>query len=169
MPRRHLVRSRRPSGFGRVRSRGQQRRVTLSALGFLDGAIAGCSAVSGRGAERPDRQALRLHQRSSAHLDEAADPARDFAHATPGPFETPSHGSALTSKEVPNLVRSIFDNAQATGRIRTDIPSKYLSVALLNMTNYALLWFRTNQLPEPTCLNLTILGSKAIDNGFLQP
>lgn len=40
------------------------------------------------------------------------------------------------------LVRSILTAAQEAGFVRTDIAAKYLALALLNMLNWALLWFR---------------------------
>jgi AcrR family transcriptional regulator len=38
--------------------------------------------------------------------------------------------------------RSTLENAQSAGVIRSDIPVKYLSLALMSMLNYAALWFR---------------------------
>jgi len=48
-------------------------------------------------------------------------------------------------KKYANLVRSILEDAQAARTIRTDIPSKYLYLALLNVLNRAVVWFRRDQ------------------------
>ena len=41
-----------------------------------------------------------------------------------------------------NTVRSLIEEAQAAGSIRNDIPSRYLYLALLNVLNWAVLWYR---------------------------
>jgi TetR/AcrR family transcriptional regulator, cholesterol catabolism regulator len=43
------------------------------------------------------------------------------------------------------LVRSVLEDAQAAGAIRTDIPAKYLCLALLNVLNWAILWYRRDR------------------------
>jgi TetR/AcrR family transcriptional regulator, cholesterol catabolism regulator len=43
------------------------------------------------------------------------------------------------------LVRALIEEAQAAGSIRTDIPSRYLYLALLNVLNWAVLWYRKGQ------------------------
>jgi len=43
------------------------------------------------------------------------------------------------------LVRSLLEDAQAAALVRTDIPAQYLNLALLNILNWAVLWFRGNQ------------------------
>jgi AcrR family transcriptional regulator len=43
------------------------------------------------------------------------------------------------------LVRAEFANAQQAGVIRPDVPTKYLSLAFLNMLNWAALWFHPDQ------------------------
>jgi len=48
-------------------------------------------------------------------------------------------------KRYAGLVRSVLEEAQAAGVVRTDIPSKYLYLALLNILNWAVLWFRRDQ------------------------
>jgi len=48
-------------------------------------------------------------------------------------------------KKYANLVRSVIENAQAEGAIRIDIPARYLYLALLNILNWAVLWFRRGQ------------------------
>jgi len=55
-------------------------------------------------------------------------------------------------REVPALrdkyerfVRSTFENAQTAALIRSDVPAKYLALALLSVLNYAALWFRKDQ------------------------
>ena len=48
-----------------------------------------------------------------------------------------------------DFVRSILQDAQAAGEIRTDIPAGYLSLALFNMLNWAARWFRANRDPSP--------------------
>ena len=44
-----------------------------------------------------------------------------------------------------DLVRSLIEEGQAADAIRTDIPAKYLYLALLNILNWAVLWYRRNQ------------------------
>jgi AcrR family transcriptional regulator len=44
-----------------------------------------------------------------------------------------------------NTVRSLIEEAQAAGSIRNDIPSRYLYLALLNVLNWAVLWYRKGQ------------------------
>ena len=41
-----------------------------------------------------------------------------------------------------NMVRSLIEEAQAAGSIRNDIPARYLYLALLNVLNWAVLWYR---------------------------
>jgi len=48
-------------------------------------------------------------------------------------------------KRYANRVRGVIQEAQAAGKIRKDIPSKYLYLALLNMLNWAVVWFRRDQ------------------------
>ena len=48
-------------------------------------------------------------------------------------------------KSYADLVRSILSDLQAAGAIRTDIPAKYLYLALLNMLNWAVIWFRRDE------------------------
>jgi TetR/AcrR family transcriptional regulator, cholesterol catabolism regulator len=43
------------------------------------------------------------------------------------------------------FVRSVFEDAQAAGLIRRDVPAKYLGLALLSALNHAALWFRKDQ------------------------
>jgi len=43
------------------------------------------------------------------------------------------------------FVRSTFENAQTAGLIRTDVPAKYLALALMSALNHAALWFRKDQ------------------------
>jgi TetR/AcrR family transcriptional regulator, cholesterol catabolism regulator len=45
-----------------------------------------------------------------------------------------------------NMVRSLIEEAQAAGSIRNDIPSRYLYLALLNVLNWAMLWYRKGQM-----------------------
>jgi len=47
------------------------------------------------------------------------------------------------------FVRSTLEDAQANGGIRSDIPAAYLSLALLNMLNWAARWYRENRDPSP--------------------
>jgi AcrR family transcriptional regulator len=44
-----------------------------------------------------------------------------------------------------NVVRSLIEEAQAAGSIRNDIPSRYLYLALSNVLNWAVLWYRKGQ------------------------
>jgi AcrR family transcriptional regulator len=48
-----------------------------------------------------------------------------------------------------DVVRSTIEEAQAGGSIRTDIPSKHLYLALLNLLNWTLLWFRSDEALSP--------------------
>ncbi|HTA43985.1 MAG TPA: TetR family transcriptional regulator [Bryobacteraceae bacterium] len=48
-------------------------------------------------------------------------------------------------KKYANLVRAIIEDAQAAGAVRTDIPARYLYLALLNILNWAVIWFRRGQ------------------------
>jgi TetR/AcrR family transcriptional regulator, cholesterol catabolism regulator len=43
------------------------------------------------------------------------------------------------------FVRATFENAQTAGLIRSDVPAKYLGLALLGVLNHAALWFRKDQ------------------------
>jgi TetR/AcrR family transcriptional regulator, cholesterol catabolism regulator len=47
------------------------------------------------------------------------------------------------------FVRSTLEDAQANGGIRNEIPAAYLSLALLNMLNWAARWYRGNRDPSP--------------------
>src|ERR1035441_4284730 len=44
-----------------------------------------------------------------------------------------------------NLVRTVIEDAQTAGAVRQDIPARYLYLALLNILNWAVLWFRRGQ------------------------
>jgi len=48
-------------------------------------------------------------------------------------------------KKYAQLVESVLEEGQAAGVVRRDIPSKYLYLALLNVLNWAILWFRQDQ------------------------
>jgi AcrR family transcriptional regulator len=48
-------------------------------------------------------------------------------------------------KKYANLVRSVIEDAQTAGAVRSDIPARYLYLALLNILNWAVLWFRRGQ------------------------
>jgi TetR/AcrR family transcriptional regulator, cholesterol catabolism regulator len=48
-------------------------------------------------------------------------------------------------KQYGSLVRSVLEEAQTAGVLRTDIPAQYLYLALLNVLNWAVLWFRRDQ------------------------
>jgi AcrR family transcriptional regulator len=43
------------------------------------------------------------------------------------------------------MARAVLERAQEAKAIRTDIPAKYLALALLNMLNWPVLWFRREQ------------------------
>ena len=47
------------------------------------------------------------------------------------------------------LVRSVLADAQAAGMVRADIRAKYLCLALLNVLNRAVLWFRREKALSP--------------------
>jgi AcrR family transcriptional regulator len=48
-------------------------------------------------------------------------------------------------KKYANLVRSVIEEAQTAGAVRGDIQARYLYLALLNILNWAVLWFRRGQ------------------------
>jgi TetR/AcrR family transcriptional regulator, cholesterol catabolism regulator len=48
-------------------------------------------------------------------------------------------------KKYARLVESVLEEGQAGGVIRRDVPAKYLYLALLNILNWAALWFRRDQ------------------------
>jgi AcrR family transcriptional regulator len=48
-------------------------------------------------------------------------------------------------KRYEKLVLAILKHGQSDGSVRTDIPAKYLCLALLNMLNWAILWFRDDE------------------------
>src|SRR5215469_6684894 len=48
-------------------------------------------------------------------------------------------------KKYARLVESVLEEGQAAGVVRRDIPAKYLYLALLNVLNWAVLWFRREQ------------------------
>ena len=48
-------------------------------------------------------------------------------------------------KNYAELVRALLAEGQTAGAIRRDIPAKYLYLALLNIVNWAVLWFRREQ------------------------
>jgi AcrR family transcriptional regulator len=48
-------------------------------------------------------------------------------------------------KQYGSLVRSVLEEAQAAGMLRTDISAQYLYLALLNVLNWAVVWFRRDQ------------------------
>ena len=48
-------------------------------------------------------------------------------------------------KQYGGLVRSVLEEAQSAGMVRGDISAKYLYLALLNVLNWAVLWFRGDQ------------------------
>ena len=48
-------------------------------------------------------------------------------------------------KKYARLVHSLVEGAQAQGLARPDIPGKYLYLALLNVLNWAVLWFRRDR------------------------
>jgi len=48
-------------------------------------------------------------------------------------------------KNYAGLVRSVIEDAQAAGAIRGDISARYLYLALLNILNWAVLWYRKGQ------------------------
>jgi len=48
-------------------------------------------------------------------------------------------------KQYADLVRSMLQEAQTAAAVRTDIPAQYLYLALLNVLNWAVVWFRRDQ------------------------
>jgi TetR/AcrR family transcriptional regulator, cholesterol catabolism regulator len=48
-------------------------------------------------------------------------------------------------KRYAHLVRTVLADAQTAGVVRADIPAQYLYLALLNVLNWAVLWFRRGQ------------------------
>lgn len=58
----------------------------------------------------------------------------------------PHHRDVLARrKSYAGLVRSLLAEGQAASMIRKDIPDRYLYLALLNVLNWAVLWFRRDQ------------------------
>ncbi|GEM_PF-210247 len=58
----------------------------------------------------------------------------------------PHHAEVLAlRKQYADLARATIQEAQAAGKIRNDIPAKYLYLALLNMLNWAVVWYRRDQ------------------------
>jgi TetR/AcrR family transcriptional regulator, cholesterol catabolism regulator len=57
------------------------------------------------------------------------------------------HRAAVVAlrKKYAALVRSVLEDAQAAGAVRGDIPARFLYLALLNILNWAVLWFRRDQ------------------------
>jgi AcrR family transcriptional regulator len=49
-------------------------------------------------------------------------------------------------RQYADLVRAVVEEAQAAGAVRTDIPARYLYLALLNILNRAVRWFRSGEL-----------------------
>jgi AcrR family transcriptional regulator len=47
------------------------------------------------------------------------------------------------------FVRATFEAGQAQGRIRKDVPAKYLCLAMLNVLNWSALWYREDKDPAP--------------------
>ena len=61
-------------------------------------------------------------------------------------LSNPHHAQVLAlRKRYARLVETILEEAQAAGVVRRDIPAKYLYLALLNILNWAVLWFRREQ------------------------
>ncbi len=58
-----------------------------------------------------------------------------------------SHRTAVVAlrRQYAGQVRSVLDQAQAAGSVRTDISARYLYLALLNILNRAVRWFRPGQ------------------------
>jgi AcrR family transcriptional regulator len=52
-------------------------------------------------------------------------------------------------KRYEKLVLSVLKKGQSEGSVRTDIPAKYLGLALLNILNWAVLWFRDDDALSP--------------------
>ena len=48
-------------------------------------------------------------------------------------------------KQYADLVRSVLEEAQAAGAVRTDVSARYLYLALLNILNRAVRWFRPGE------------------------
>jgi TetR/AcrR family transcriptional regulator, cholesterol catabolism regulator len=60
---------------------------------------------------------------------------------------TARHREAVLAlrKRYAGLVRALLEEAQRAGAVRADIPARYLYLALLNMLNWAVFWFRQGQ------------------------
>jgi len=52
-------------------------------------------------------------------------------------------------KQYAKLVCGVIEDGQRAGFLRTDVPSKYLTLALLNILNRAVLWFRDDEALAP--------------------
>jgi TetR/AcrR family transcriptional regulator, cholesterol catabolism regulator len=48
-------------------------------------------------------------------------------------------------KRYERLVLAILEDGQSAGFVRKDVPAKYLCLALLNILNWAILWFRADE------------------------
>ena len=48
-------------------------------------------------------------------------------------------------KRYEKLVLAVLEDGQSAGFVRKDIPAKYLCLALLNILNWAILWFRADE------------------------
>ncbi len=59
---------------------------------------------------------------------------------------SPSHREEVVAlrDRYAGLVRTLLEDAQAAGVVRADIPAQYLNLALLNILNWAVVWFRRN-------------------------
>jgi TetR/AcrR family transcriptional regulator, cholesterol catabolism regulator len=70
-------------------------------------------------------------------------------------------------KSYAGLVRSLLAEGQTASMIRTDIPDRYLYLALLNVLNWAVLWFRRDQ--ELPASGLTEIFSLVYLDGAATP
>lgn len=89
-------------------------------------------------------------------------------------LSAPHHREVLAlRKRYADLTRSLLDHGQRAGAIRTDIPAKYLYLALLNILNWAVIWFRreealsVEQLSEVFCA--IFLGGAAAPGAGVDP
>jgi AcrR family transcriptional regulator len=61
-------------------------------------------------------------------------------------LSAPHRADVLTQrKRYAGFVRGLLEDAQQAGRLRSDIPPHYLYLALLNMLNWAVFWFRRDR------------------------
>jgi AcrR family transcriptional regulator len=100
--------------------------------------------VLGESADPMERIRLFIHAHLRALLQEQI---RHVTILTELPELSRSHHQEVLTlrKDYADLTQSVIANGQEAGAIRTDIPARYLYLALLNILNWVVLWFRRNE------------------------